>query len=264
MTTKFIASITLGTLLVSSVSCSKKIVNTTEPRGFATAVDSASYAFGVLQGNSFAQYLSNVPGDSLSKQLILDGFSAAFMDKEVRIGKDAAQTFFQNYIQDIQQREMNELKESNEAALEENKVKEGVSTTESGLQWRVLRQGDGTKPTVQDTVVVHYTGRLISGKEFDSSYKRNQPATFSLLQVIPGWTEGICLMNKGAKYEFYIPSALGYGERGAGGEIPPYATLIFEVELLDIKPYIEPAPEVLPAKPEPVRTKGKNNKKRNK
>jgi len=118
--------------------------------------------------------------------------------------------------------------------LEENAKKEGVVTTASGLQYKVIREGDGPKPTAADEVEVHYRGTLIDGTEFDSSYKRGQPLTFPLSRVIAGWTEGVQLMPIGSKYEFYIPYNLAYGEKGAGGLIPPYAALIFEVELLRI------------------------------
>jgi FKBP-type peptidyl-prolyl cis-trans isomerase len=118
--------------------------------------------------------------------------------------------------------------------LEENAHKEGVKTTASGLQYEVLKEGDGPKPdSPMRRVTVHYEGRLTNGSVFDSSYKRNQPATFGLNQVISGWTEGVQLMPEGSKYRFYIPSELGYGSRGAGS-IPPNSTLIFDVELLKV------------------------------
>ncbi|MAP93707.1 MAG: peptidylprolyl isomerase [Ponticaulis sp.] len=118
--------------------------------------------------------------------------------------------------------------------LDENAKKDGVTTTASGLQYRVITEGTGYKPGPTDKVKVHYAGKLVNGKEFDSSYKRGQPIEFPLNAVIPGWSEGVQLMQEGAKYEFVIPSQLGYGAHGAGGVIPGNATLIFEVELLSV------------------------------
>ena len=126
--------------------------------------------------------------------------------------------------------------EKGEAFLKENSTKEGVKTTASGLQYKVLRDGKGKSPKATDTVEVHYKGTLLDGTEFDSSYKRGQTIEFPLNRVIPGWTEGVQLMKEGAKYQFTIPSALAYGERGTpGGPIPPNSTLIFEVELVSVK-----------------------------
>jgi FKBP-type peptidyl-prolyl cis-trans isomerase FklB len=121
------------------------------------------------------------------------------------------------------------------AFLEANAKKEGVKTTESGLQYEVIKEGDGPKPKATDEVKVHYHGTLIDGKVFDSSVERGEPAEFPLNRVIPGWTEGVQLMAKGSKYRFFIPYDLAYGDRGAGADIKPYSALVFEVELLDIK-----------------------------
>ena len=123
----------------------------------------------------------------------------------------------------------------NEEYLEENAKREGVKVTESGLQYEALREGEGKKPAKTDTVVVHYRGTLVNGQQFDSSYQRGQPATFPLDRVIAGWAEGLQLMPVGSKYRFVIPYKLAYGEQGRPGAIPPKATLIFEVELLDIQ-----------------------------
>ncbi len=120
--------------------------------------------------------------------------------------------------------------------LRDNKAKAGVVTTESGLQYRVIRDGKGPRPTAKDTVLVHYEGKLIDGTVFDSSYSRGQPAAFPLDQVIPGWTEGVQLMPVGAKYHFVVPPELAYGAQGAGGVIPPGAVLEFDIELLAVKP----------------------------
>jgi FKBP-type peptidyl-prolyl cis-trans isomerase len=125
--------------------------------------------------------------------------------------------------------------EAGQAFLAANAKKEGVTTTASGLQYKVLEAGTGARPSAKDSVNVHYRGTFIDGKTFDSSYDRGQPISFPLNGVIKGWTEGVQLMPVGAKYEFYIPHDLAYGENGAGGVIPPYATLIFVVELLGIE-----------------------------
>jgi FKBP-type peptidyl-prolyl cis-trans isomerase len=125
--------------------------------------------------------------------------------------------------------------EKGKAFLAENAKKEGVKTTPSGLQYIVITEGTGKSPKATDVVLVHYRGTLLDGTEFDSSYKRNQPISFPLNQVIPGWTEGVQLMKEGAKYKFFIPSNLAYGPRGAGGVIGPDETLIFEVELLKVQ-----------------------------
>jgi FKBP-type peptidyl-prolyl cis-trans isomerase len=124
--------------------------------------------------------------------------------------------------------------EEGQAFLAANAAKEGVQVTESGLQYRVIEEGEGARPVASDRVTVHYRGRLINGVEFDSSYARGEPTTFGLSQVIPGWTEGLQLMRTGGKYEFFIPSELAYGERGAPGAIGPNSTLIFEVELIEV------------------------------
>ncbi len=130
--------------------------------------------------------------------------------------------------------------------LEENKKKEGVKTTASGLQYKAIKEGTGAQPKATDTVKVNYRGTLINGTEFDSSYKRGEPATFPLNGVIKGWTEGLQLMKVGSKYQFFVPPNLAYGERTVGPDIPPNSTLIFEVELLDAKPAPTPAPPVSP------------------
>jgi FKBP-type peptidyl-prolyl cis-trans isomerase len=126
-------------------------------------------------------------------------------------------------------------RERGEKFLAENGKKEGVKTTSSGLQYKILKEGEGRSPKVSDTVVVHYKGTLINGKEFDSSYKRGEPATFPLSGVIKGWTEGLLYLREGGKAMLYIPSDLAYGSRGAGADIGPDETLIFEVELVKIQ-----------------------------
>ena len=129
----------------------------------------------------------------------------------------------------------NSALEKGQAFLAENGKKEGITTTSTGLQYKVLTEGAGRKPKATETVKVHYRGTTLDGKEFDSSYARKEPIEFGLNQVIRGWTEGVQLMSEGSKYEFYIPSNLAYGPRGAGGAIGPDETLIFEVELLAVR-----------------------------
>src|SRR5881394_629143 len=142
------------------------------------------------------------------------------MEKQIAASKEAAE----------------KNKAEGEKFLEENKKKDGVKTTASGLQYKVLKEGSGPSPKETDTVVTNYRGTLIDGTEFDSSYKRNEPATFPVNRVIKGWTEALQLMKPGGKYKLFIPSNLAYGPGGAGGDIGPNATLIFEVELLSSKP----------------------------
>jgi FKBP-type peptidyl-prolyl cis-trans isomerase len=173
--------------------------------------------------------------------LDLEAFQSALEDvfsgKESRISDEDLRQAFMNYSQTMMKKQEAGAAESlktGEEYLKQNSLKEGVVVTKSGLQYRVLRQGAGASPRPTDLVTVHYSGKLIDGKEFDSSYKRNQPAQFQLNQVIPGWSEGVQLMKVGSKYELTVPAALGYGEGGTQG-IPGNSVLIFEVELLDVK-----------------------------
>ncbi len=145
-----------------------------------------------------------------------------------------AQTMLSEYFEKKQAEEAQANIAAGKAYLEENGKREGVITTKSGLQYEVLTEGTGKSPKATDKVRCHYEGRLTDGSVFDSSYQRGEPADFGLNQVIPGWTEGVQLMKEGAKYRFHIPYLLGYGERGAGASIPPYATLVFDVELIEV------------------------------
>ena len=146
---------------------------------------------------------------------------------------------FQQFMMERQQKMQKELADKNlkdaEKFVEENKKKEGVITTASGLQYKIITKGNGKIPTAQDTVVAHYRGTLIDGTEFDNSFKRNEPATFPVSGVIKGWQEILQLMPVGSKWEVYIPPQLAYGEQGAGQVIPPNAALIFDIELISIK-----------------------------
>ena len=224
-------------LLLAATACSPKL---SQQKGatLTSLQDSVAYSFGVLNGQAFSDVLSRMPGDTLQRQQILAAFGDVLLGRTTKA-------------------ELRQVAASTDSLLAENKKKDGVKVTESGLQYRVLRGAQGVRPTAQDTVVVQYKGTLPSGTEFDSSYKRGEPAVFPLSQVIPGWTEGICLMTKGSKYEFLIPPALAYGERGVSGVIPGGSPLFFEVELLDVRPYKEPvsADEQLSEAATPVKSK---------
>jgi len=188
-------------------------------------------------------------GANLKKQsvevdsiLVSQGLKDALAGGKTRLTQEEAQavlTEVQNEVRKQQQEKMQEAGAANktegEAFLAANKSKDGVVTLPSGLQYKILTAGTGPKPTASDSVVCNYRGTLINGTEFDSSYKRGQPATFGVGQVIKGWTEALQLMPVGSKWQLFIPSSLAYGERGAGAEIGPNATLIFEVELLSIQ-----------------------------
>lgn len=204
--------------------------------GLATDNQKVSYMIGLQMANSLQQVKDYIDPATLAKAV-----QAGLSGEGSLMTPEQAQQVGMAFGQFMQQREMARIAEEgakNQAAgdkfLAANKTKAGVRVTESGLQYQVVRAGSGAKPTAADTVKVHYRGTLLDGTEFDSSYARNEPATFPLAGVIPGWTEGVQLMPVGSKYVFWIPAALAYGPNGAGQDIPPNATLKFEVELLDI------------------------------
>jgi FKBP-type peptidyl-prolyl cis-trans isomerase FklB len=200
--------------------------------------DKASYSIGLELGNSLKKGKMDVNADTLFKGL-KDGLSDAkplLTEEQVK----ETMTALQKEMMEKQTAANKELGEKNAAAgekfLAENKKKEGVKTTASGLQYKVLKEGTGESPKPTDTVVVNYKGTVLDGTEFDSSYKRNEPATFPVNRVIAGWTEGLQLMKPTSKYQFFIPSALAYGERAVGKDIGPNSVLIFDVELVSVKP----------------------------
>lgn len=191
-------------------------------------MDSVSYNLGILIAqNLIRQGLAEVNANELAK-----GVADALAGVNVDLAK--CNESVSEYIQAQQAKKFEGNIAEGKKFLEENKKRAGVTTTASGLQYEVLKPGAGAKPTTSDKVTVHYHGTLLDGTIFDSSVNRGQPATFGVTQVIQGWVEGLQLMPLGSKYKFYIPYNLGYGERGAGGDIGPYATLVFEVELLKI------------------------------
>lgn len=200
-------------------------------------MDKLSYALGLGIGQQLLQMGAH--------DLNVDDFAASIRDvlqgNELKVSHREAQQIVQEYFQK-QEEKMNAeraekgkaAKEEGEKYLAENAKKEGIITTASGLQYQVLREGNGKKPSAKDSVKCHYEGFLIDGTVFDSSVQRGEPAVFGLQQVIAGWTEGLQLMQEGGKYRFFIPYRLAYGEGGAGQLIPPYAALIFDVELLEV------------------------------
>lgn len=229
----------LAALLAVSCSTSKKTQTVPEileiKNELTNETDSMSYALGVSMGNSFANDLKTIPGGKSNPDLLIKGFTQALKGDSTWMTNEFAQEHFRNYMMQAQQRDNDEKKAEGEKFLAENKLKEGIQTTASGLQYIVLQSATGVKPQATDHVRVHYTGTTMDGHVFDSSVERGEPAEFGLNQVIKGWSEGVLLMNVGSKYKFFIPYDLAYGEQGipqAG--IPPFAPLIFEVELLDI------------------------------
>lgn len=189
-----------------------------------------SYSLGIMIGDRVTKRYEDLDYDAL-----LEGLRLAHEGEETAITPQEAQATLQQFEEKAAMAASADAIAEGEKYQEENKAKDGVKVTDSGLQYEVISEGDGPKPAATDTVSVHYVGTLLNGKEFDSSVARGQPAEFPLNGVIPGWTEGLQLMNTGSKYRFVIPSALAYGERGAGADIGPGETLIFEVELLEIK-----------------------------
>ena len=200
-------------------------------------MDKVSYALGLGIGHQLM--------DMGAQELNIDDFTQAIKDilagKKPLIAAGEAQTLVQNFFQEQEKKQRAAAAERGKAArevgekyLEENAKKEGVVTLPSGLQYKVLREGNGRKPKATDQVKCHYEGMLVDGTLFDSSLQRGEPATFPLNGVIAGWTEGLQLMQEGAKYRFFIPYHLGYGERGAGAQIPPFAALVFDVELIEV------------------------------
>ena len=200
-------------------------------------MDKVSYALGLGIGQQLAQMGAT--------DLNIDDFALAIKDvlagKELQVSHREAQQIVQSYfaakeekINKQRQEAGKQHKEQGEKYLAENAKKDGVITLPSGLQYQVLKEGNGKKPTAKDQVKCHYEGFLIDGTVFDSSVQRGEPAVFGLQQVIAGWTEGLQLMQEGAKYRFFIPYRLAYDEGGAGASIPPFATLIFDVELIEV------------------------------
>lgn len=224
----------LGGCFCASILWAAPPPKTTQPT-LKSKVDTVAYAIGVSTGYSMQNGLATFPGPKLDSKIILTGLQQVLSGEKPSLSAEEAEELLRSYFEEIQKKKDEENKAKGEEFLASNAKKAGVKSTKSGLQYTILREGTGEHPTVEDTVVVHYTGKTIDGNVFDSSVERGEPAEFQLLQVIPGWTEGLCLLSKGAKAILYIPHQLAYGDRGAGQFIAPYSTLIFEVELIDVK-----------------------------
>ena len=194
-------------------------------------MDKVSYAIGLSMG----QNLMGSGVTSLEYADLAAGIKDVLEKNQPQISYQEAQQVLGKFFSELEAQIAGEAKAAGEAFLAENAKREGVKVTESGLQYEVLEATIGQKPKATDKVRVHYEGTLIDGTVFDSSYKRGESITFGLNQVIKGWTEGLQLMSLGSKYKLYLPYQLAYGERGAGANIPPYAALIFTVELLGIE-----------------------------
>lgn len=206
-----------------------------KPQVLKTKMDSVSYALGVNIGDGLKNQLKDLPGEKPQVDLLLKGLEQAFKGTEnLAIKPENAGLILDKHFSAEQEKETLKNKEVGEKFLEQNKKRPQVKTTESGVQYEIITQGTGEKPTAADKVKVHYRGTLVDGKEFDSSYSRNEPAVFGLSQVIKGWTEALQLMPVGSKWKIYLPYNLAYGERAAGADIKPYSALIFEVELIEI------------------------------
>ena len=201
-------------------------------------MDKLSYALGHNIGHQLI-------GMGLKESLNVEDYAAAIADvlqgRQPKMSHEEVHEVLEHYFSELEERQQAEAAERGKAAkgegeafLNRNKLRPEVTTTSSGLQYEVVKEGTGRQPKASDTVRCHYEGTLIDGTVFDSSYRRGMPAEFGLRQVIAGWTEGVQLMKEGAKFRFYIPYNLAYGERGAGASIPPFAALIFDVELIKV------------------------------
>ena len=230
---KHFVAIFAALVLVSSIVAQEKKTPLKDQK------DKSSYAIGLNIGMNF-----NKQKIAINPDVFVAGVKDGLAGKPQMTEAEVRETMT-NLEKDMEskQKEASQKNASDgEKFLAENKKKEGVKTTASGLQYKVIKEGAGPQPKATDTVTVNYRGTLIDGTEFDSSYKRGQPATFPLNAVIKGWTEGLQLMKVGSKYQVFIPASLGYGERGAGADIGPNSTLIFEVELMDAKAAGGPSP----------------------
>ena len=195
-------------------------------------MDKLSYAWGMAMG----MQLKGMGVKEIAFDAFKDGVKVAFDGGTPEMTPEEAQKLITEHLEELQKKAEEQMKAEGNQFLADNAKKEGVKVTASGLQYKVVKEGEGAQPGPEDEVTVHYTGKLLNGTVFDSSVNRGEPATFPLNRVIPGWTEGVQLMKEGAKYEFFIPSDLANGPQGIPNVIPPHSTLVFEVELIKVNP----------------------------
>lgn len=196
----------------------------------ADTLSKVSYALGTLMATN----LKAQGGDSLKLDCLAEGFKDVYAGGDLKIKQEEGMPIVQAYMQRVASEKAEHVKVANELYLENNKKEAGVVTTASGLQYKVVTTGKGKMPKATDNVTVHYVGKLIDGTVFDSSRDRNEPATFNVSGIITGWTEALQLMHEGDRWTIVLPASIGYGEQGAGSQIPPHATLIFDVELIKV------------------------------
>ena len=220
----------INLLIVSIALIFSSCTDTASYKTPETEMEKVSYSLGVNMASSVKQQGM----ETIDAQAVAKAFSDVFEENDLDISEEESMTILQDFFGKMQAEKSAKANEAGNAYLAENGDKEGVITTESGLQYEVITSGDGAKPTTADQVTVHYHGMLTDGTVFDSSVDRGQPATFGVTQVIKGWTEALQLMSVGDKWKLTIPSGLAYGDQGAGGMIGPGATLVFEVELLGV------------------------------
>lgn len=229
-----------GTIIIACALLLLPVAVKTEAAELKTDKDKQSYSIGINAGRNMKKSLQMQPID-LDLKLVQKGIADAFQDAKPLLTDEEMQTILAALQKEIAMKQQEKVKgeseknkKEGEAFLEQNKKRSDVKTLPSGLQYKVITEGKGKSPKPTDTVHVQYRGTLINGSEFDSSYKRGQPASFPVNGVIKGWTEALQLMKPGSKWQLFIPSDLAYGERGAGGLIGPNAVLIFEVELISV------------------------------
>ena len=229
-TTKFL----MGVALIAAIAFSSSCMENKRSVKLANEEDSVSYALGLSAGSGYAQNLKDFPGE-VNKEALIEGFIKGLREdtSNYRIRLDEIYPFLQSYFTRAAEKEREAADLENIRILFENRQREGVKVTDTGLQYKITKEGTGKIPTREDVVRVHYTGRLADGTVFDSSVERGQPAEFPVGAVIAGWTEALMMMPVGSEWELAIPSDLGYGDRPVGG-IPANSVLFFDVTLLDI------------------------------